>query len=90
MNEITLGCVAKDAITGFQGVVVAMAHYLTGCDQACLKPQDLTDAGDTKEGRWFDLEQIEHIGEGPALPGKPAQEAAGRSGGPRHDAPPRL
>ena len=59
MTNIKLGSKAKDIITGFTGIVTAHAEYLTGCDQYCLKPQDLDKDGGMKKGVWFDVEQIE-------------------------------
>jgi len=32
-----LGKIAKDKITGFQGVLTARVEYLTGCNRYCIK-----------------------------------------------------
>ena len=63
MDSIKLGMKARDIITGFTGVVTAHARYLTGCDQYCLKPQELDKEGAMKDGVYFDIEQLELIDE---------------------------
>lgn len=54
---ITLGQTVTDSVTGFQGVVVAKAQYLTGCEQACLQPK--AKDGAFVDSRWFDEDRLE-------------------------------
>lgn len=60
MSEIKLGIVAKDRITGFQGVVTGKTEYLTGCRQFLLAPQEDpsnisgTPVRELKPSNWFD------------------------------------
>lgn len=37
-TEITLGCKAKDKITGFTGIVIAMTSWLNGCQRVTIQP----------------------------------------------------
>ena len=59
---IELGMKAKDKLTGFQGVCMATAQYLTGCDQILLVPDQLGEHGKRLEGEWFDDVRIERVG----------------------------
>lgn len=34
-----LGLEVKDKVTGFTGIVMGQARYLTGCDQLCVQPK---------------------------------------------------
>lgn len=42
-KHIELGDIAKDKITGFQGVVVARSRYLTNVDRYTLQPREVKD-----------------------------------------------
>lgn len=57
MSKIELGCVVRDSITGFEGVVIAISEYLNGCTTACVKAQKLKD-GKPISDEWFDIEQL--------------------------------
>ena len=61
-----LGDIAKDKITGFEGVITGMASYLTGCEQYCIQPkiQD-GNSGNYPEARWFDEGRLEVVYQGP-------------------------
>lgn len=61
IEGITLGDQARDTVTGFQGAVMGITHYLTGCDQLLLVPTALSKDGDLREGHWFDLERVEAV-----------------------------
>lgn len=58
-----LGVNAKDKITGFKGIAVGRASYITGCDQYLIQPPVKEDGGH-QEGRWIDIGRLEIIGEG--------------------------
>lgn len=58
---IQLGSKAKDKITGFTGVAIGRAEYLTGCTQILLTPDKLTKDGKRPEGEWFDEQRLEVI-----------------------------
>lgn len=51
MNDL-LGKSGKDVVTGFEGTIVGIVNYLTGCNQLLLQPQAV--GGDYKDGKWFD------------------------------------
>lgn len=79
------GDIAEDALTGFKGQIVGICHYLTGCDQALLVPRTKED-GSYVEGRWFDVERVSYIEDGPKLPHD--RTAEGKGGGPSTETPP--
>lgn len=51
---IELGEIGFDKITGFTGLCMAKAQYLTGCNQVMLTPQKLNEKGERIESQWFD------------------------------------
>ena len=53
-----LGKVAKDKITGFTGVISAVAFYVTGCTQCAILPQTTKD-GAYPEGVYLDEGRLE-------------------------------
>ena len=57
-EEIELGDVAKDDVTGFQGAVMAITRWLHGCDRIVIQPQDLDKDGKVKETQVFDRLQM--------------------------------
>lgn len=59
-EEIDLGDVAKDDVSGFRGVVIAITRWLHGCDRICIQPQELKDAKPI-DGVTFDRLQMSLI-----------------------------
>lgn len=59
---ITLGCQAKDKITGFEGIVTGRCEYLFGCAQWGITP--LAKDGEVKATNWFDEGRVERTGDG--------------------------
>lgn len=55
-DGVELGDVLKDTITGYEGVCVARAQYLTGCNQVALSPK-VKDGGEP-QSNWFDIERV--------------------------------
>jgi len=82
MTKVKLGQKVKDKITGFEGIVMATAQWLTGCDQCIVRPQMLKD-GKTIESEWFDEARLEVIEGGIDIKDLRSDE----SGGPQHDIP---
>lgn len=79
--RLILGRQAKDKITGFEGILIGRAEYLTGCTQYGLAPPAVN--GEIKPAQWFDEGRIEITGDGVA-----AEAVAGEAdGGPNRDAP---
>jgi len=60
-EHLNLGDLARYAVTGFEGIVTAKVSYLSGCDQVCLQPQGLTEAGKTKDGLYFDAPYVDLV-----------------------------
>lgn len=88
-RQIMNGHHVRDTFTGFTGLVVGLATYLTGCDQACVRPTSLNDDGSMKSSSWIDIGQLEIVDERIFKPPNlTAAIEAGAVGGPRSDAPP--
>jgi hypothetical protein len=73
-----LGDLAKDTITGIQGVVVAITYWLNGCVRLQLQPREHKE-GKPAEPCGFDVEQVELVERGVVF--GPAKQ----SGGPKPD-----
>ncbi len=58
MNEIGLGDLVKDTVTGYQGVVIYVAHYLHANDRLCV----VTRADDKVVEEYFDRGRLIKIG----------------------------
>jgi hypothetical protein len=56
--KFSLGEVVKDRITGYDGVVMGITAYLTGCIQYGVLNQKLDKDGEIKEWRWFDQTRL--------------------------------
>jgi|LakMenEpi03Aug12_release.lakeMendotaPanAssembly.Ray.scaffolds.fasta_scaffold171988_2 hypothetical protein len=56
--EFTLGQKYRDIILGVEGVAVASATYMTGCDQIQLAA---CDANGMPYSQWFDVTRIEGV-----------------------------
>lgn len=67
---LKLGDKARDKISGFTGVVVAMTEWLNGCLRITIQPQELKD-GKPIENHTFDAEQIEIVEPIPPIVAKP-------------------
>jgi len=81
MKKFKLGILAKDKITGFEGIITGHSDYLTGCDQYILQPKSKSD-GDYTEGRWFDEGRLDKIG-----PGIASEEVKAKENGCDYSAP---
>lgn len=85
-QTLELGDLARDMVTGYEGVVVACAKFLTGCDRVTLQAK--VDSKDSKlpEPYGFDVTTVEVIKKhavtpiGRELPETPALER--KPGGP--------
>jgi len=56
-----MNVVAKDVISGFEGVIIARSAHLFGCAQYGLAPRELASDGSTKNTEYFDEARIEII-----------------------------
>lgn len=59
-SEIKFGNTVKDTVTGFTGIVTALAQYATGCNQVQVQPKIDKDEK-WVEAHWFDIERIKHV-----------------------------
>lgn len=83
-----LGKLGKDKITGFTGIITAIAFYLTGCNQYSLVSQKLKEDGSTVDPHWFDVKRVDILSFGisksdvmdVANPGGPQSNPNGRQG----------
>jgi hypothetical protein len=66
-ESIKLGDQARDQISGFSGVVVAITEWLNGCRRITIQPKALFE-GKPIDNNTFDAEQVEKIEDGPLLP----------------------
>ena len=77
-KQIEFGVVAKDIVSGFEGLVTAKSQYWTGCDRVELTPTGLTAEGRIQASEWFDLLTVRVTGEpGIQLYYQPELEAGG-------------
>jgi len=89
-RAIELGDRAKDAITGFEGIVVARAEWLNGCDRFIIQPEQLKD-GKLIDSLWFDGPQLRLVKKGVikpttvTLPTEPDKPVLRKTGGPRNE-----
>ena len=58
-----LGRPVKDAISGLEGICDSICFDLYGCIQACFRPSGLTDKGELKESRWYDIKRLTPTGD---------------------------
>jgi len=58
---IQLGSRAKDMITGFKGIVLGRAEYLTGCNQVLIVPEGLDKDGRRQDGEWLDEQRVKQL-----------------------------
>ena len=61
MFEFELGVVGKDRVSGFKGLIVGRAEYLTGCKKYALQPMKLTKEGKTPEVDWYDEMMVDIV-----------------------------
>lgn len=59
-GEINLGDEAKDTITGFTGIVIAITEWLNGCQRLSIQPKELRE-GKPIDNHVFDVEQLEFV-----------------------------
>jgi hypothetical protein len=79
---IELGQMAKDKVTGFEGIITGRAQYIYGCDQYCLVPS-VDKQRQVVKSEWFDEGRLEIIGRGIL----PKEVKVKKPGGPQRDAP---
>lgn len=78
MSKINLGDEAKDRVSGFQGVCVAITQWISGCARLTLQPPTGKD-GKIPEAQTFDepmlqLVKAAKVAQGPMKTGGPRPE----------------
>lgn len=63
-----LGLIVKDKITGATGVAESVCFDLYGCVQVAIKPRGMDKDGKPQDGRWYDVNRIEVLGEARVMP----------------------
>lgn len=76
IEDIELGSVQRDTVTGFKGKVTGRSDFLTGCAQALLEREIQT--GDVI-ARWFDYPRLEPVPDDEPVP---VIDEKRRTGGP--------
>lgn len=54
-----MNAIAKDVVSGFQGVIIVRSAHLFGCAQYGLAPQELAADGSPRKTEYFDEARIE-------------------------------
>ena len=83
-SEFAIGDLLKDRVTGYQGIVMVIAYYSTGCLHYGLCPQTIVE---TSEGAfrdpawiWYDESRLELVQPCKVLISLKQRETAGTSG----------
>ena len=53
-----LGDPVKDEITGFSGMIIGTAQYLTGSDQCLVQPKG--EGNDLPDSYWFNIKRLKN------------------------------
>jgi hypothetical protein len=83
--EVGLGDKAKDTVTGFTGVVVAITEWLNGCVRLTLQPEGVTKEGKTYENGTFDAHQIKLVKRDVVPSFEKVGSKSAKTGGPQND-----
>jgi hypothetical protein len=59
-GHLTLGDLAQDTITGFEGIVICVSTWLHGCRRLTLQPREIKD-GKVVEPATFDEPQLQLV-----------------------------
>ena len=62
-EDLPLGRLAKDTISGFEGIIESRTEWLNGCFRIALAPNRLDKDGKMLDSKAFDAEQIEILPE---------------------------
>lgn len=57
-QQVEIGDLVKDRVTGFTGIVTVMSKFLAGCDRCSVQPIEL-EKGSTRPSEGFDVLQLE-------------------------------
>ena len=59
---ITIGAKYKDVLTGFEGIAIGYAYYITGCATALIQGH-CHETNKKPEAEWIDEQRLEQMGE---------------------------
>jgi hypothetical protein len=63
MFKHKLGIIAKDKITGFEGMITSRVEFLTGCNRYCVQPTELRE-GKPLDSLYFDEDCLVFVKDG--------------------------
>lgn len=82
ISRAELGDEVECMVTGYRGVVIAVAKHLTGCDRVSIQPTVDKD-GKWREGYWLDITSVKIVTKGKVKPETVQETAPGaKVGGP--------
>lgn len=84
-QEKLLGREAKCRITGYTGIITSYTDWLFGCLRVGLQKQELDKDGKVEEAQWYDIEQVEIIGQGISKEEWVGASRAAPTGGPARE-----
>lgn len=67
-EEIALGDIARDDLTGFEGLVVGRTRWLSNCDRLALQPRALDKDGQPQKTNSFDITHCRLVTKGAVVP----------------------
>jgi len=76
-NKFKLGSILKDVVTGFEGVVMCVSFYTTGCVHYGLSPRKLKKEGGDPDWTWYDESRLTCAGKHVKFPGLMQQSRSG-------------
>lgn len=79
---VKLGDKVRDIVSGYEGIVIGVTHYLHGCTVCGVKSQGLHD-GKPVSTQWFDMPQLKTVKK------KAVKQGTRITGGPHRDIPQR-
>lgn len=67
--KFSIGDLLKNKVTDFEGIVMAIAFYHTGCTHYALQARELKEDGTELDYNWLDGSQLELMKAGAYSPG---------------------
>jgi len=61
--KFDVGETVKDIVTGFQGVIMAVSYYFTGCNHYGICSRIITEKDKIDEWKWLDEKRLEWVPE---------------------------
>ena len=81
--NLSMGDKARDTISEFEGIIIAITHWIYGCDRVTIQPQGLDKDGKVRQPETFDALQVVKV----QTAAVPSDTRATKTGGPQeHEA----